>query len=161
MNKCPLAWVSAGVAALCVGCASSDLRPEAAAGAGDESVHLAHDAYVAAINSNDLQTFLGMLTDDVVFMPPNAPRLVGKDAVREWAAPYLEAYRIHWEKTTLEFIVAGDWAIEQYAYEESDRARDGGPPLRDTGKGINIYRRGTDGVWRVARDAWNSDLPAH
>jgi hypothetical protein len=25
--------------------------------------------------------------------------------------------------------------------------------VTDTGNGINIYRRGPDGVWRVARDA--------
>ncbi|MFG0284624.1 MAG: nuclear transport factor 2 family protein [Phycisphaerales bacterium JB039] len=126
----------------------------------DESAHKAHDAYVAAINSNDLETFLGMLTEDVVFMAPNSPRIVGKDAVRAWAAPYLEAYEVHWEKTTLELVVAGDWAIEQYAYVENDTPRGDWPALTDTGKGINIYRREADGVWRVARDAWNSDLPA-
>lgn len=150
-----------GISLLAVlgGCASSCPRPAGHRGADDATAHRAHDAYVAAINSNDLETFLGMLTDDVVFMAPNAPRLVGKDAVREWAAPYLDAYQIHWDKTSLEFIVVGDWAIEQYAYEENDSARDAGPALRDIGKGINIYHREADGVWRVARDAWNSDLP--
>lgn len=143
------------------GCAGSGSGRAGHDAKADESAHRAHDAYVAAINSNDLETFLAMLTDDVVFMAPNAPRLVGKDAVREWAAPYLEAYQIHWEKTTLEFIVLGDWAIEQYAYEEHDTPRGAWPVLRDTGKGINIYRRGADGAWRVARDAWNSDLAAN
>lgn len=125
----------------------------------DHGAHQAHDAYVAAINSNDLDTFLDMLTDDAVFMPPNSPRLVGKQAISEWAEPYLDAYRIHWEKTSLEFIITGDYAIEQYAYAENDTPKAGGPQLQDTGKGINIYRRCEDGVWRVARDAWNSDLP--
>lgn len=128
-------------------------------GVEDPSAHLAHDAYVTAINSNDLDTIMEILTDDVVFMAPNTPRLVGKQAVREWAQPYLEAYKIHWDKTSLEFIVVGDWAFEQYAYIERDVARDGSGPLNDTGKGINIYHRDSDGVWRVARDAWNSDLP--
>jgi hypothetical protein len=31
--------------------------------------------------------------------------------------------------------------------------------VTDTGDGINIYRRGDDGVWRVARDGWSSDQP--
>lgn len=140
------------------GCACQQ-RCKARAGA-DEAAHGAHDAYVAAINSNDLEAVLGMLTDDVVFMPPNSPRLVGKGTVRQWAAPYLEAYQIHWDKTVLEFIVAGEWAIEQYAYVEDDKPRGDWPGLSDTGKGIIIYRHEPDGVWRVARDAWNSDLPA-
>jgi hypothetical protein len=27
-------------------------------------------------------------------------------------------------------------------------------------KGIDIFRRGSDGKWRVATDGWNSDTPA-
>lgn len=142
-----------GVCVSMVGCAS--------AGKHEESAHHAHAAYVEAINSNDLEATLAMMTNDVVFMPPNSPRLVGKDAVRAWAGPYLAAYEVHWEKTSLELVVNGDWAFEQYAYVEDDTHRDGGPPLEDEGKGIIIYRLGDDGVWRVARDAWNSDLPAH
>jgi len=139
------------LAAFVSGCAST--------GGGDESAHAAHDRYVEAINSDDLERVMAMLTDDVVFMPPGSPRLVGKDAVRAWAEPYVAAYEPNWEKTSLELIVSGDWAFEQYAYVENDRARDGGAPLQDEGKGIIIYHRGSDGEWRVARDAWNSNLP--
>jgi ketosteroid isomerase-like protein len=38
-----------------------------------DSAHHAHDAYVEAINSNNLENFLSMVTDDIVFMAPNAP----------------------------------------------------------------------------------------
>lgn len=126
----------------------------------DTAAHKAHDAYVTAINSNNIDAILDMLTEDVVFMPPNEPSLVGKAAVRPWGEGYLKAFTIHWDKTSLEFVVAGDWAYERYAYKSSDTPRDGSAPVTDTGKGINIYRRGADGKWRIARDAWNSDLPA-
>lgn len=126
----------------------------------DERIgHQAHEAYVSAINSNSIDTLLGMLTDDVVYMSPHEPRLVGKAAVRAWGKGYLDAFHIHWEKTTLEFVVCGEWAFEQYAYRATDTPRDGSEVLHDTGKGINIYHHDADGVWRVARDAWNSDLP--
>lgn len=157
MTTLRLAATSALAAALLGGCASQ--RRTAPNAGDDESAHRAHEAYVAAINSNDLDTFLDMLTDDAVFMAPNSPRRVGKQAIREWAEPYLDAYHIHWDKTSLEFIITGDYAIEQYAYAEDDTPKAGGPQLQDTGKGLNIYRRCDDGVWRVARDAWNSDLP--
>ncbi len=121
--------------------------------------HRAHEAYVNAINSNNIDTLMGMLTDDVVYMSPHEPRLVGKAAVRAWGKGYLDAFHIHWEKTTLEFVVCGEWAFEQYAYKATDTPRDGGEALHDTGKGINIYHHDADGVWRIARDAWNSDLP--
>ena len=100
-----------------------------------------------------------MLTEDTVFMPPNSPRIVGKQAVREWAAPYLDAYHVHWDKASLDLIITGDYAIEQYSYVENDTPKGDWPRLEDTGKGIIVYRRCDDGVWRVAQDAWNSDLP--
>jgi ketosteroid isomerase-like protein len=102
---------------------------------------------------------MAMFTDDVVFLSPNEPAVVGKPAVRAWCAAYLKAFKIHWDKTVSEFIVTGDWAFERYAYKQSDRATEGGALVTDTGKGLIIYHHDPDGKWRVARDAWNSDLP--
>lgn len=127
--------------------------------ADDPAAHAAFGAYVAAINSNNIDSLMAVLTDDVVFLSPHEPILSGKAAVRAWGEPYLAAYRIHWDKKSMEFVVNGEWAYEVYSYAESDTAKAGGALLSDTGKGLVIYRRGADGVWRVARDAWNSDLP--
>lgn len=127
--------------------------------AADETARQAHEAYVVAINTNDLDSLLAMLTEDVVYLPPNEPALVGKAAVRPWAAEYLKAFKIHWEKTSLEFVVAGDWAFERYSYESTETPQEGGTPVEDTGKGLNIFHHDADGNWRVARDAWSSDLP--
>ena len=117
----------------------------------------AHGAYVDAINSNDLESIMAVMTDDVVFMAPDTPRMVGKDAVRPWVAGYLEAFSTQWEKTTLEFVVCGEWAFEQYSYAHTDAARDSGELTVGAGKGLIVYRLEDDGVWRVARDAWNAD----
>jgi len=140
-------------------CSTTEQRPSEARDSAQAAAHHAHKEYVAAINSNDLEAVMDMLTEDVVFLAPHEPALIGKQAVRHWAEGYLKAFKIHWEKETMDFIVAGDWAIEYYAYRSYDVPVAGGPPLRDAGKGINIYRYGADGRWRVARDAWNSDLP--
>lgn len=123
------------------------------------SAKAAHHAYNDAINANDLDAVLDRMTDDVVFLPPNGPRVVGKDAVREWATPYMAAYTVHWDKTELEFLMLGNgWAFEQYAYVEHDIAKDGSAPLQDTGKGAILWKLESDGQWRVARDIWCSDL---
>lgn len=137
------------------GCASSGAGNSPA----DSAVHRAHDNFVNAINSNDIDSILAMLTHDAVLLPPNSPRLIGEPAIRYWAQGYLAAYETHWVKTTVEFVVLDGWAFEQYAYESTDTPRDGGEVLHDVGKGIMIYHRDSDGMWRVARDAWNSDRP--
>jgi ketosteroid isomerase-like protein len=90
--------------------------------------HQAHEAYTAAINSNKLQSLMAMFTGGIVFLSLNEPAMVGNSAVRAWCAAYLKAFKIHWDKTVSEFIVAGDWAFERYAYKQTDRAAEGGAP---------------------------------
>ena len=119
----------------------------------------AHKAYVDAINSNTTDTLMAVLTDDVVYQAPHEPEIVGRAAVRAWVDGYFGAYKAEWKKTTLDFIVAGDWAFERYAYESTDTPKAGGPAATDKGKGLNVYHHDADGIWRVARDAWSSDLP--
>ena len=122
-----------------------------------EAASHAHTAYLDAINANDHGQVLAMMTDDVVFIAPNSPAIEGKDAVSPWVAGYFEAFKTRWQKTPVEFVVAGDWAFERYSYRVVDTPRAGGPTLVDTGNGINIYHLEEDGVWRVARDTWASD----
>lgn len=120
----------------------------------------AHGAYVDAINSNDVEKLMTVLSDDIVYQAPGAPEIIGKDAVREWAADYFAAYRTRWEKTPLHFTVNGDWAFERYTYKATDTDRQSGAVTTDSGKGINIFHRQADGKWRVAVDGWSSDKPA-
>jgi ketosteroid isomerase-like protein len=123
------------------------------AAATDAMARRAHEAYTSAINSNNWNSLIAMLTDDVVFLCPNEPVIVGKTAVRAWSAAYLKDFRIHWEKSVSEFILAGQWAFERYAHKQNDKPKSGGAPVIDTGKGLIIYHHDSDGKWRVARDA--------
>lgn len=123
----------------------------------DRNAHLAHDAYTSAINSNDLDAIMAMMTDDVVFLVPGSPPIEGKPAVREWAGGYLSAYHTHWDKRVVEFIQSGAYAFERYSYTSTDTPRGGGEPVSGTGWGLIVYQRGDDGVWRVARDAFGPD----
>jgi ketosteroid isomerase-like protein len=144
---------------LCAACGSPGPQAAAPPSDDDPAAHQAHEAYVAAINSNDLDTLLGVLTEDVVFMAPQEPVLVGKAAVRPWLEGYLQAFRTHWDKPVQEFVVNGDWAFERYAYKSTDTPVGGGAVVEDTGWGLVIYHRDSDGKWRVARDAWGADHP--
>ena len=136
-------------------------RPSSSAtGSADAEAHRAHQNYVDAINSNDLDSLLGMLTDDVVFLSANEPVMVGKAAVRPWVASYFKAYHTHWDKPVQEFVLTGDWAYERYSYASTDTSRTDGSVVRGTGWGLLLYHHDPDGKWRVARDAFGPDRPA-
>jgi ketosteroid isomerase-like protein len=119
--------------------------------ASDAAAHKAHEAYVKAINSNNLEILLEMLTDDVVFMAAHAKPFVGKAAVRPWLEGYLKAYKTNWDKPVQEFVVNGEWAFERYSYKSTDTPLAGGDPIVDTGWGFVVYHRDADGKWRVTR----------
>ena len=70
------------------------------------------------------------------------------------------AYRTEWEKTSIGFTVRGEWAFERYTYRSTDTDKKTGAVTTGIGKGINIFRRGADGKWRVAVDGWSSDQPS-
>ncbi|MEX0282002.1 MAG: nuclear transport factor 2 family protein [Arenibacterium sp.] len=121
------------------------------------TAHQAHDRYLAAINANDALAVLATVTEDVVFIPPNTPVVIGKAEVEPWVRGYFDKVETSWEKTSLEFVAAGDWAFERYRYKSIELPRDGGAAQVETGNGINIYRLGADNIWRVARDVWVTD----
>jgi ketosteroid isomerase-like protein len=146
------------IAVLCGACRAGS-QPAATAAGDDPGAHQAHEAYVTAINSNNLDTLLGVLTEDVVFLAPQEPVMVGKAAVRPWLEGYLKAFKTHWDKPVQEFVVNGEWAFERYSYKSTDTPAGGGAVVEDTGWGLVIYHRDTDGKWRVARDAWGTDHP--
>lgn len=125
--------------------------------ASDSAAHKAHENYVRVINSNNLDSLMSMMTDDVIFLAADAKPIVGKAAVRAWAEDYEKAFHTHWDKPVQEFTVSGDNAIERYSYTSTDTPIAGGKPVVDTGWGLVIYHRDTDGVWRVSRDAFGPD----
>lgn len=145
-------------AALVTACGAPGSPPATTGAAADSMARQAFASYVTAINSNNLDSLLAMLTEDVVYLPPHEPVLVGKPAVRPWAEAYLNAFTIRWDKASSEFVVAGEWAFEVYSYRATDTPKGGGAAFQDSGKGLVIYHHDPDGKWRVARDAWNSDL---
>jgi ketosteroid isomerase-like protein len=153
--KMPNRIASALAACLALVLAAAPARADDTAAIGRAAL----DAYVAAINSNDVETLMASLTDDVVYQPPNAPELVGKAAVRAMIAGYYAGYKGHWEKTAIGFTVNGDWAFQRFTYTSRNTDRKTGAVVTDTGKGLVIFRRGADGIWRVAIDGWSSDQP--
>lgn len=112
------------------------------------------DTWETMLNASDIDGLVALYTDDARIMPPNGVIKLGRAAVQEEFGGMIEA-GLGGELTTLEARVAGDigYHVGTYALEAD------GKPI-DTGKFVEIWHRGSDGVWRIASDIWNSDNPA-
>lgn len=115
-----------------------------------------HHAYVGAINSNDTDRILALMSDDIVFQVPGEPELIGKEAIAAWANGFFAAFEAHWDKTELALEQSGDLAVSRYVYNARFRSREDGSELGETGKGTCIYRRAPSGEWLLMIDSWST-----
>ena len=133
-------------AALLAGCS---------AGSGDPAEITARsDAWEAALNAQDIDALVALYTDDARVMAPGSPIQAGTAAVRDYIGAMVAA-GIGGELTTVEARVSGDLAYHVGTYTTQI---DG--TTVDTGKFVETWRRGDDGVWRISNDIWNSDAAA-
>ena len=108
------------------------------------------DTWFEATRSGDLQTVLGLMTDDVVFMTPGQEPF-GKDVFAA-RSQGMKRSRIEGTSDIRELRVLGDWAFMQNHIEIA-LTPPGGKPQRRAGDTLTILRKEADGRWRLARDA--------
>ena len=94
------------------------------------------------------------------WLPPHAPIVEGKDAIRAaWgkmlAMPNLT---IDWQITKLEISSSGDMGYTIYKYEMTMQGPNG-EAIRDLGKDMAVWKKESDGKWKMIADTFNSDLP--
>jgi len=102
---------------------------------------------------------LEIFADNVKYMPPGEPMVVGADAVRTWLVGLLEQFDLEIEYTYSDATVQGDWAYEHYEANVTMTPMTGGDTMNDQVRGIHIYQRGKDGSWKMTHDIWNSSQP--
>jgi len=127
--------------------------------ADDQAIRGRVDAENSALASQSDSTIASIYAADARMLPPNMPRLTGRDSVRKFFAG-IWPMKASLSFATVTLHVSGDWAIEEGNYTWTMPAPvAGAPPINDHGKYLATWRRsGT--TWEIAQDIWNSDLPA-
>jgi ketosteroid isomerase-like protein len=115
-----------------------------------------YDSFCPALVSGDWDTLLALYTDDTVVMPPHSPPIIGKDAVREWAAnsPAFKRFSID----VAEIVGEGNVAFVRGQYNMTIEVPGVPDPIDDVGSFIEIREKQADGRWLLARDIFKSDL---
>ena len=93
-------------------------------------------------------------------MPPNQPTLRGPAAIRAHFAHLFTQRQFRYTLSHSELNVSGDMAVERVEYHVITRSIADGSVAEDFGKGLHVYRRHSDGRWRLSADIWNSDRGA-
>lgn len=109
------------------------------------------DTWIAAGKTGDTATVLSLMTDDVIFMVPGQEPF-GKEAFAA-ASESMKDVQIDGTSDIQEVQVLGEWAYLRNYIEMTATPSDGGAPVRRAGYTLSILRKGSDGRWRLARDA--------
>jgi uncharacterized protein (TIGR02246 family) len=105
--------------------------------------------WMRASAAGDIATVLSLMTDDVVFLVPGQEPF-GKDAFAA-ASIGMKGLGLEGKSDPREIEVLGDWAFVLNHLEIAMTAD--GTTVRRKGYTLSIFRKGSDGRWRLARDA--------
>lgn len=133
---------------------------EAAVVTDRAGVEAATAAFHQALRTNDLETFMSYVAEDVFFMPPGEPPVRGREAVRNWMTGFLAQYRT--SSLTLadrEVLVGSGWAVELGTFEWALQPVAGGSAVVDRGNYMQVWKQQGDKTWRFAREVYNSSVP--
>ena len=144
------------IATCCVGCQNQPIDTRAQ---DERAIRNADAATLKAAQADDVDGAVANYADDADWLPPNAPMVHGKTAIRAGWAKLISnpGFTIDWQINKLEVGRAGDLAYTTYAYQ---MAVDGanGKPITDQGKDVAVWKKQSDGSWKMVADTFNSDL---
>ena len=108
------------------------------------------ETWMEASRAGDVETVLGLMTDDVLFMTPSGQPF-GKEAFRA-TSESMRDLRMDGRAEVREIQVLGDWAWIRNHIDLTLTPPEG-EPLQRSGYTLTILRKGDDGRWRLFRDA--------
>ena len=126
----------------------------------DDPIAAINAIQLEAAHKEDVALLIKDLEDGVIWMPPAETNLYGKPEVEEWWKEYFEFFTIaNLETTERTLEIVGDIAVERTSWSLKLVPKKGGSPIYDDGRFLTIWRRQSDGSWKIWQRIWNSVKP--
>jgi uncharacterized protein (TIGR02246 family) len=113
--------------------------------------------WIDATKAKDVDAVLMLYTDDAVVLPDDDNTVKGKEAIREfykrWYSQKGKLVKQQFDETGV-FMSSPDLAIETADY--SGTMNVDGKDVQFRGKNMVVWKKETDGSWKIFRDIWNS-----
>jgi uncharacterized protein (TIGR02246 family) len=112
---------------------------------------------IEALNKEDAAAQSALYTPDGMVMLSGMPAWKGRAGIEENAKGMFDAMDLKDAKFTTDNVeVSGDLAVETGTYSMTVVPK-GAKAMPDAGKYITVWKRQSDGTWKIYRDISNSD----
>lgn len=147
-----------GLTVLTLGCDRQQTSPDTADDGA--AIREADIAWSKAMTAKQLDATVSYYAEEGSIFPPNAPTSSGKNAIRTvWAQFFgMPGFSVTCHPTKVEVARSGDIGYTQGPYDLAFHDAEGNP-VKDHGKYLAVWKKQSDGAWKVVADIFNSDLP--
>lgn len=115
-------------------------------------------SYETALNGNDTDTILSLYSAEPVFMPQNAPALVGRDAVRAGYEQVFATIKLNVTFDIHEVVQLGEWAWVRTSSAGRTRILAAGVEVTEGNNELFVFRLEA-GEWKIHRYLFATNQP--
>ena len=119
----------------------------------EEQIRALVEMWLSATAAGDVETVLGLMTQDAMFLSAGQPPMVGREAFARGLTKVLSDNVIQSVSDIEEIVVCGDLAYVRTKLAVTITSKHGKTPMLRNGATLSILRREEDGRWRLTRDA--------
>jgi ketosteroid isomerase-like protein len=125
-----------------------------------DAVKAADASFQQAVAAKDLNKIMSHYAENAVLMPAAKPLLTGKAAItNEWKELLaIPAFQNSSKLAQAEVSGSNDLAVTRGSYETRLTGEDG-KLVTEPGKWLSVWRKQSDGAWRVVIETYNTDIP--
>ena len=106
--------------------------------------------------AKDIDKFMSYWASDATAYPPGMPAVSGTDAIRKTFGGMISSpgFSVAWKPANADVARSGDVGYTTGTYEMTMNG------ANDRGKYVSVWKKQSDGAWKVSDDIFNSDAPA-
>ncbi|MEH6416090.1 YybH family protein [Pseudomonas sp. CGJS7] len=115
-------------------------------------------SYETALNGNDTDAIVQLYSSQPVFMPQNAPALVGLGAVRAGYEQVFATIKLNVRFAIHEIEEVGDWAWVRTSSAGRTRILANGADIAEGNNELFVFKR-ENGAWKIHRYLFATNQP--
>lgn len=128
--------------------------------ANEKAVAAVLAKYQDALNDSDIDAVMLLYAADGVFMLPYSQSAVGSAAVRQAYETVFKAIKLSVKFNVAEVVeVAADWVFARTNSAGTTTVNATGAKNAEANQELFIFKKGTDGSWKIARYSFSSTNP--